>query len=50
VDVKQSSPRYARVIKMLGRSGSRGGVQQVRVEFMDDKERTMVRNVWVVSV
>src|SRR5271169_4832857 len=47
VDVKQSLPRYARVIKMLARTGSRGGVQQVRVEFMEDKDRTMVRNVWV---
>ena len=47
VDVKQGLPRYARVIKMLARTGSRGGVQQVRVEFMEDKDRTMVRNVWV---
>ena len=49
VDVKQSLPRYARVIKMLSRTGSRGGVQQVRVEFMEDTERTMVRNVRVCA-
>jgi ribosomal protein S28E/S33 len=47
VDVKQGLPRFARVIKILSRTGSRGGVQQVRVEFVEDTERTMVRNVRV---
>lgn len=38
-------PRYALVEKILGRTGSRGGITQVQVCFLDDKSRKLVRNV-----
>ena len=40
-----SQPRYAIVEEVLGRTGSRGGITQVRVVFLDDKTRKLVRNV-----
>ena len=43
--IMDSQPRYAMVEKIIGRTGSRGGITQVQVCFLDVKKRKLLRNV-----
>ena len=38
-------PKTAVVSQIIGRTGSRGAITQVRVQFTDNRERFLIRNV-----
>ena len=40
-----AEPKTAMVREIIGRTGSRGAITQVKVQFVDDPNRYLIRNV-----
>jgi small subunit ribosomal protein S28e len=41
----EAEPKTVMVKEIIGRTGSRGAITQVKVQFMDDQNRYLIRNV-----